>query len=271
MKIKTVHTEIFQKELETRGSHPSIFDCSDSNRYIVKHSQQKRNYKHLINELISAQLGKAIKLSIPNFALVEIKDTIIPNDYSFSLGNPSGLGFGSKYLSGTVKTITSIDTIIGLSKLKNDKLIEDLIKIIVFDVWLRNNDRSINNPNLILQESGKNIRLYAIDHSSIFSELNYLSLKKEINSLPPIGDNLVDKELFSYLYFNYGLFFNKIKIDIYKSISILSEDTILQILESIPVQWKIDSKEKLEIFNFINKRKILIEDQFNSLLKEIGL
>lgn len=73
MEIKRVTTEIFQKEYPTGGSHPSLFDCSDGFRYVVKHSQQRQNYKHLINELIAAQLAKVVSVPIPDFALIEIK------------------------------------------------------------------------------------------------------------------------------------------------------------------------------------------------------
>jgi|GEM_PF-5064961 len=73
MEVKEATTEIFQKEFPTGGSHPSLFDCSDGFRYVVKHSQQRQNYKHLINELIAAQLAKVVSVPIPDFALIEIK------------------------------------------------------------------------------------------------------------------------------------------------------------------------------------------------------
>ena len=196
MLIKRVLTEIFQKEFETRGSFPSLFDCNDGFRYIVKHSQQGRNYKHLINELIAVQLAKIINLPVPEFALINIKQNILPNDYIFSSGKPSGIGFGSQFLSGSIKAVTGIETIITFSKSKKNEIIEDLIKICAFDVWLRNTDCSVNNPNLLLQEAGNVIRLYAIDHSSIFSELNYLNLSREIDEIPAIGENLIDSDLF---------------------------------------------------------------------------
>jgi hypothetical protein len=128
MEIKRVTTEIFQKEFPTGGSHPSLIDCSDGFRYVVKHSQQRQNYKHLINELIAAQLAKVVSVPIPNFALIEIKNTILPSDYLFSVGKPSGLGFGSQFLSGPVKTVTSIETIVTFSKSKRNEIIENLVK-----------------------------------------------------------------------------------------------------------------------------------------------
>lgn len=271
MEVKKATTEIFQKEFPTGGSHPSLFDCSDGFRYVVKHSQQKQNYKHLINELIAAQLAKVVSVPIPDFALIEIKNTIIPSDYLFSVGKPSGLGFGSQFLSGSVKTVTSIETIVIFSKSKRNEIIENLVKICAFDIWLRNIDRTPIHPNLLMQETRNIVRLFAIDHSSIFSELNYFSLSREINESPAIGENLIDKELFSNIYFKYGLFFDKIKQDICGKISSITDKQIQEILDNIPVEWNLSVNEKEEIFNFIYKRKTKVEEQFNLLLKEIGL
>ncbi len=271
MEIKTVTTEIFQKEFETRGSFPSLFDCSDGLRYVVKHSQQNRNYKHLINELITAQLAHEVSIPVPAFALVEIKQNILPDDYIFLSGKPSGLGFGSQFLPGNLITVTNIDMIIAFLKSKSNEIIEDLIKICAFDIWLRNTDRSSNNPNLLLQETRNIIRLYAIDHSSIFSELNYLDLSREIDEIPAIGENLVEKELFSNIYFKYGLFFDKIKNDICNKIENVSEEHIQEIIAKIPLEWNLKFQEKESIFNFINRRKTKVKYQFNILLKEIGL
>ncbi|KAF0152213.1 MAG: hypothetical protein FD143_1310 [Ignavibacteria bacterium] len=271
MVIKRVKTEIFQQEYETRGSYPSLFDCSDGNRYVVKHSQQERNYRHLINEFVASQLSQLVNISTPEPAFIEIKQNILPNDYKYSSGKPSGLGFGSQFLFGTVKSVTNVEFIINLTKHKNDEIVEDLIKICAFDIWLRNADRVINNPNLLVQEVGKRIRLFAIDHSSIFSELNYLVIEKEIDELPSVGENLIDGELFSHLYYRYGLFFGKVKKEICRAILNVSEMDIENIIDNIPIEWKISIEEKKAISNFINKRKSTVESQFEFLLNEIGL
>jgi len=269
--VKKVRTEIFQLELGTNGSYPSIFDCCDGMRYVVKHSQQNRNFRHLINEFIGAYFGKIIELSIPDFALIEINENIIPANYSFRGGKPSGLGFGSLMISNT-KTITSINELIELVKRKNnDIIIKDLIKICLFDIWLRNNDRSPNNLNLLLSEIGNQFKLYAIDHSSIFFELDYLSLDREINEKPSAGENLIDKELFNIIYDKMGLFFVNKKKEICEKISELSNLTIKSMLDLIPSEWNLSEEEKSSIFNFINVRKSILEKQFDILLKEIGL
>lgn len=264
-------TQIFIKEYETRGSHPSLFDCSDGNQYIVKHSQQGRNYKHLINELIGVQIAQLVKIPVPDFALVSIDSSILPTDYIFELGKPSGLGFGSKFVSNPVKNVVYIDSIIKLAKSKHNKIVEDLISICAFDILLRNNDRSINNPNLLMEERGSNFGLIAIDHSSIFCELNYNFLQSEVNEIPPVGDTLVDSELFKILSFEYGLFFDQVKSTVCENISKISDKSINKIINSIPKEWFISDSEKASIFNFIQIRKSKVVEHYNLLLKEIGL
>lgn len=181
------------------------------------------------------------------------------------------MGFGSQFLSGPVKTVTSIETIVIFSKSKRNEIIESLVKICAFDIWLRNIDRTPIHPNLLMQETGNIIRLFAIDHSSIFSELSYLSLSREINEPPAFGENLIDKELFSNIYFKYGLFFDKIKHDICEKISRITDKQIQEILDNIPDEWNLSVNEKESIFDFVYKRKTKVEEQFNFLLKEIGL
>lgn len=113
--------------------------------------------------------------------------------------------------------------------------------------------------------------MFAIDHSSIFSGLNYLNLSREIDEPPTIGENLIDKELFSNIYFKYGLFFDKVKQDICEKISNITDKQIQEILDNIPEEWNLGGNEKQAIFDFIFKRKTKVEEHFNFLLKEIGL
>ena len=271
LNINRINTQIFIKEYETRGSHPSLFECSDGNQYVVKHSQQGRNYKHLINEFIAVQIAQLVNAPVPDFAIVDIDSSIFPKDFIFEQGLPSGLGFGSKFVSKPVKNIVYIDTIIKMVKAKQKKIVEDLISICALDIFLRNNDRSVNNPNLLIEESGAYFGLIAIDHSSIFCELNYNSLHSEINEIPPVGDTLVDKELFNVLSFEYGLFFNQVKTTVCKSIADISDLKIIEIVNSIPKEWKISAAEKESIINFIQHRKKIVENHYNLLLEEIGL
>lgn len=270
-----IKTEQFVKEFDTSGSYPSLFECNDGERYVVKHSQQGNNYNHIINEYIAANLAQKAKIPIPDFSLIEINDNILPRDYEFARGKPNGIGFGSRFLSGTVKNINDISFMSKLIKnqKKNDafRIIEEFISICAFDIWLRNNDRSPNNPNLLVNENRGRIGLIAIDHSCIFAALDYSELRFEIFETPPEGDSLIEKEFLGFLSYYFGLFFKDIIQKICDFISSISDNEIEKIVYSVPEVWLLTENEKKEIINFINTRKSIIANQFSYLLKQIGL
>lgn len=266
----TFHTERFIEELKTRGSFPSKIECNDGNIYVVKHSQLGLNFKQLINEYIAANLAKMIGLSIPDFALIKINPEIFSDNNKFERGKPKGLGFGSKFLNGTIKEFLSSTRYKELKKIANKPLEKDFTAICIFDLWLRNSDRSINNCNLIIQETSKNINLVAIDHVSIFAELNYRNLGNEKNELPPIGETLIYHDFFSEMYYDNGIFFNKIKDELIQTVYDLPEDSISEIVESVPEEWHLLKEQKDKIIDFIVHRKKILESQINSVLINAG-
>ena len=50
--MRRVNTERFIKQMETSGSRPSVFECSDGETWYIKHIGNNR--LHGINELIGA-------------------------------------------------------------------------------------------------------------------------------------------------------------------------------------------------------------------------
>lgn len=56
-----------------------------------------------------------------------------------------------------------------------------------------------------------------------------------------------------------------------EKISNITDKQIQEILDNIPGEWNLNVNEKGTIFDFIYKRKTKVEEQFNFLLKEIGL
>jgi hypothetical protein len=267
--IKTVTTEIFHKEFETNGSNPALFDCSDGYSYIVKHHQQSNRFHHLINELIAVQLANLVGVNVPDFALVNIIPDVFNADQKFIRGKPDGLGFGSKQLVH-VDAFTNPFAIFDLMK-KDINIVEDLIRICALDIWLRNADRNFNNTNLLVQQVGNTLKMFAIDHASIFAELSHNNIHLEKDELPPVEESLFDENLFKQLYQEFGLPFEEIKSHICNKISLVNDQDIIQILNSIPTQWNLSQSDKDSIFDFISARKLLILSQFDELLNSIGI
>lgn len=270
MFTKRVKAEMFIEEFGTKGSHPSLIECSDGNNYVVKHSQLGSSYHQLVNEYIAAHLSKLANINIPDYALVELIDEVFPNDVKYERGKPTGLGFGSKFLLNTSKNFTKLFSSGKLLKMGTNRFPKDFIAICVFDVWLMNSDRTENNMNLLLHETSSGFRVVAIDHAMIFSGLNYSLLNNEKNLTPAIGDTLNYSDIFSEIYYNIGIFFDEYKNSALNNISKIPDDKISAIIESVPDIWKLSKIEKSHIFNFIIYRKNKLHKLFDNVLKDAG-
>lgn len=267
--VKRVITNIFIEELETQGSLPSKFNCDDGYDYITKH--YSAGFKHLINEFIAAHLAKEIKLNIPPFALVQIDPEIFSPQDSFQRGKPNGLGFGSRYLDGFLKNLNDLDHLPISTKIDGDSIEQTLLKVVIFDIWIRNDDRSINNPNILVQEVDREFRIFAIDHAAIFAQLPYLELNKEKEEAPTLEDTLIYHPLFIKIKNSLGLFFDMEVKDIILNIKKIKNQIIRDIVNEIPNEWKLDYQQKDKIIEFLEYRKGILKQQFYSILKDAGL
>jgi len=272
--LEVLFAEKFEREYNTAGSYPSLFECSDGARYVVKHSQLGRNFHHLINEFIAAKILKLTKIPSPDFALIEINDEIIPDDYYFERGKPLGLCFGSKYINQlqSVNNIQDIKNALHHYKRKKENIptLRNFLEICAFDIWLRNDDRTPNNPNLLRSLCGKEFQLIAIDHSCIFASLDYNNLEKEAEEIPPIESTLIDKDLFQDLYNKFGLIVDWMVEEVCKDLSNCLDSQIKDIISSIPQNWRISQVSKNEIYQFIVGRKRKIYNHFKNLLEQTG-
>lgn len=265
-----MRTEIFREEILTRGSFPSVYNCDDGNEYFVKHSQQNRNYSHLINEVIAGQLAIYIDIPIPSFAIVEIDETLPSTEIFFNRGRPRGLGFGSQKLPGFNKYIQTSGDLLSSFALDKIKFSNSIIEICAFDIWIANGDRTSNNTNLILNENKNTTALFVIDHGAAFEGLSYLSLENEMREPPSIGGNLIENELYNLISDINGLFFKQKISDICNKIAGTSDFVIKEIIDSVPNEWHLLSEEKMEIYNFLSVRKKMVKKFFFDLLEEIG-
>jgi len=272
MLTKTINAEVFIEELSTSGSYPSKVECSDGHMYIVKHSQQNRNYLHLINEFIGSHLAKLANINIPDFALIRLIDEVFPPTYHYQLGKPNGLGFGSQFLSNTSKNLVVFhkSNFTKLTGITLHDISKDLIDICVYDTWVMNSDRSVNNTNLLLHESSSNIKLVAIDQASIFYGLSYKLLVKEKTENLSVGDTLVYSDLFSSIYEKVGIFFEVYKNIALDNIKSISDNKIKDVVDSVPNDWHITSSDKNNIIGFLIYRKNSIEKFFNNVLTNAG-
>jgi hypothetical protein len=129
----------------------------DGKIYYVKGRQTDR--ASLCHEFICGHLAKEFGLTIPPFAIVNISNDLLreaPNEWQ-NLG--TGLAFGScQHANPIWLEVSAINKI--------DKHVQR--DVLVFDWWIRNEDRSTGNSNLLLDTSNQS--LVVIDHNLAFDK-----------------------------------------------------------------------------------------------------
>lgn len=165
-------------------SLPYVCRGEDDLLYFVKGRNSTRASQ--CYEWVCAHLGKAFGLNIPDVALVEISPELLAETPAHLRDIGAGIAFGSRecpiaqwFEPGYVSRVTEI--------LRRD--------VAVFDWWIRNDDRTRGNPNLLLDQQGN---LVVIDHNAAFSsEFNCHDFQKFhifSESFTAVLDDFVEQE-----------------------------------------------------------------------------
>lgn len=136
-------------------SKPFLCTAENGDEYIVKGEMSGR--KSQISEWICGNLAKKLGLPIAEFSLVEIP-IVLWEELPLSLKRIGpGIAFGSK----------KVEVANWLEESAVDIIPRELQqKIIAFDLWIKNMDRTRINPNLLYQAEEEG--LVVIDHNNAF-------------------------------------------------------------------------------------------------------
>ncbi|MDM8569085.1 hypothetical protein QUF50_06190 [Thiotrichales bacterium HSG1] len=203
-------TEIIKRT--THGvTQPFLCKSSDGKVYYVKGKNVGNS--GLIKEFIGAKLAQALQLPIPSFQILYV-DIALIEIYD---GEGNELGDGYVFGSEEVPSVTEL-------KYESIKEIPISLKkdILIFDLWIRNEDRTLSefggNPNLFW----KNKELYIIDHNLIF-------------------DNRFSQiDFWNFHVFRENSDFDLIDREIYQNKMKLALETWESILAMIPQEWNND-------------------------------
>lgn len=142
----------------TQGmSEPILCKCENNEEYIVKGLGAGRSSQ--ISEWICANLARGLDLPIADFALVEVPEVLYDELPSHLRSIGSGVAFGSKKVQGPswFEGVGVGHVCKGLQR-----------KTLVFDLWIKNMDRTRANPNLLYQAESE--QLVIIDHNLAFDK-----------------------------------------------------------------------------------------------------
>ena len=249
--MKAVYLNSIQqisKQYETNGSSPVKVMCNDTNEYVCKYFRSNTGKAvKLFNEYLASSFLKIWNLKTPDFTFVKIKKNhLIPNlNYVWF----DKYCFGSKFVKATEIDLFSFDAFSRLDKNKN-YIFQDLLMIGLFDIWLCNEDRNLNNTNLLYNESEKS--LIPIDHTEIYNS-NGLDMKPTLlTDFETILTQKFIKTFFSkkYYYSNFENFHKKAKNNFYLYTK-NCEKNLDEILNKIPKVWDLDIsylKKSLNIY-----------------------
>lgn len=162
--------------------------CDNNEIYVIKTMfKTHAPFEDLINETLSNYFLQCWNIPVPEQAVVEFDDILVEQfllenktinkkyiDFQFN----NHLFYGTKFLPYA----TEIDLYNITLKDKHDynkyENPIDLIKIGAFDKWIANMDRRIDNPNILIDNTGKKFRFIPIDHTQSFAnQTNYKNLK----------------------------------------------------------------------------------------------
>ncbi len=168
--MKTSITPI-TKIYETSGSNPVLVLCDDYNFYVVKYKKSTVG-TNLFNEYLAASFLKIWELHVPNFEIIKVLQEHIPPSFDSRI-QPHYFDsscFGSRF-SRDYSDVTLFLNPTTKNWKDQFSYKEEIFLIALFDIWISNEDRNFNNPNLMYDLSTNN-RFIPIDHQFIFSGSN---------------------------------------------------------------------------------------------------
>lgn len=141
--------------LREGGSLPGLMEADDLGTYVVKFHGAGQGVRALVAEVISAGIARALGLAVPDLVTVELDAAMAPaepdEEVQDLLRASAGLNLGIDFLPGALDFdpyAFPIDPVIAG-------------RVVWFDAFIGNMDRSRRNPNL-LQWNG----LWLIDHGA---------------------------------------------------------------------------------------------------------
>jgi hypothetical protein len=142
--------------LREGGSLPAIAEADDDFMYVVKFRGAGQGVKALIAELLAGEIARTLGLKVPEIVFANLDPafgrTEPDEEIQDLLKASTGLNLALHYLSGA----TTFDPVV-------NKVNEELAsKIVWFDCYVTNVDRTVRNTNMLMWHR----ELWLIDHGA---------------------------------------------------------------------------------------------------------
>ncbi len=155
--LKTFTATRYITPLREGGSLPAIVEVDDGSLYVMKFVGAGQGAKALIAELISGEVARLLGLPVPEIAFINLDPMIGRSEpdpeIQDLLQNSAGLNLGLKYLPNA----TAFNILLAPPP---DATLAS--KIVWFDAFVTNVDRTARNVNMIIWQN----KLWLIDHGA---------------------------------------------------------------------------------------------------------
>lgn len=145
---------------------PGLFEADDDGLYVVKLRGAGQGPPVLLAELLCAELARAAGLPVPEIVLIDVDPALGRNEPDSEIRElllkSAGVNLGLDYLPGSI-TYDPAVTASGASPTVSLKPSPELAsRIVLFDAFVMNPDRSAKNPNMLRWHD----HLWLIDHGA---------------------------------------------------------------------------------------------------------
>jgi len=154
--LRQVTATRYVTPLREGGSLPGIVEADDLGTYVVKFRGAGQGPKALVAEVIAGQLARRLGLPVPELVVVHLDPVVAraePDEEVQELIKASaGANLGMDYLPGSL----------GYDPVVHPVDAQLAARVLAFDAFTENVDRSWRNPNLLIWHGG----LWLIDHGA---------------------------------------------------------------------------------------------------------
>lgn len=270
MKYKRKIAEIIEVEeihdiIEQGTTMPVRCRLKNDMNVIVKYMKNPAGQQALVNEWIGSSIADIIGMTIPEYGICNLSKEVIQNtNFNEEIDHRNaGYAFYTKDYS---KTIPAFTTGV-LSSVRN----HETEKIILFDHLVNNNDR--HNGNLLCDISN-GATLLAIDNSHIITEepKRIFILEEALDAQNILSSKIMDinRDIYELLCTQVG--YSEEKLIKYASniASLLTEEVLLEIKDTIPKEWcdSLGSERVKQLFAVLRKRTAMINDIAEMIIEE---
>jgi hypothetical protein len=182
--LRTVTATRYVTPLREGGSLPAIVEADDDGMYVLKFRGAGQGPKALIAELIAGEIGRVLGLPVPELVFVEL-DPVLSNaepdpEIQELLKASAGLNLALDYLPGSLAFTPAA------SPPPDPEL---AARVVWFDAYVTNVDRTPRNPNLLLWHR----RLWLIDHgAALYFHHTWIDAEARSRSpFPQIADHIL--------------------------------------------------------------------------------